>query len=108
MPLGVLAGDVGRIYAIRPHDEDLQCGMGIALIQPSHTGGLLWFTLTRQLLRPDEQDMLANVNFVSAIATRSGRIDREEPSILLPRNVSVFSKTAALSTLLIRIKIRGR
>lgn len=50
--LAVLTGDVGRIYAIRPHDEDLQCGMGSALIQPSHTGGLLWFTLT-QRSRPD-------------------------------------------------------
>lgn len=50
--LDVLTGDVGRIYAIRPHDEDLQCGMGSALIQPSHTGGLLWFTLT-QRSRPD-------------------------------------------------------
>ena len=52
LPLGVLTGDVGRIYAIRPYDEDLQCGMGSALIHPSHTGGLLWFTLT-QRSRPD-------------------------------------------------------
>lgn len=38
------------------------------------------------------------------ILVNERQIDREEPSILLPRNLSVFSKTAALSTLLVLIQ----
>lgn len=38
------------------------------------------------------------------ILVNERQIDREEPSILMPRNLSLFSKTAALSTLLILIQ----
>lgn len=38
------------------------------------------------------------------ILVNERQIDREEPSILMPRNLSVFSKTAALSTLLVLIQ----
>ncbi|QOR45980.1 AAA family ATPase [Trueperella pecoris] len=38
------------------------------------------------------------------ILVNERQIDREEPSMLMPRNLSVFSKTAALSTLLVLIQ----
>lgn len=50
----------------------------------------------KQTLTWDSLDHLILVN--------ERQIDREEPSLLLPRNISIFSKTAALSTLLVLIQ----